>query len=115
MHFIALIVCDLMVIICSEWNVMAPILKWRGKTDLSCQNKFILIDFAQQIIPGAFEYALSHIVDKHLDLTNFDDWYNNDNGGAVAVSHKLAKPILPLWVCQVTSNLIIKFIKGEST
>jgi transposase len=54
------------------------------KPDLSCQSKFIPIDFAQQIIPGTFEYAVSHIVDKHLDLTNFDDWYNNDNSGAAA-------------------------------
>jgi transposase len=54
------------------------------KPDLSCQSKLIPIDFAQQIIPGTFEYALSHIVDKHLDLSNFDDWYNNDNGGAAA-------------------------------
>ena len=54
------------------------------KPDLSCQSKFIPIDFAQQILPGTFEYALSHIVDKHLDLTTFDDWYNNDNGGAAA-------------------------------
>ncbi|WP_354625206.1 transposase [Psychromonas sp. MME2] len=54
------------------------------KPDLSCQSKFIPIDFAQQILPGTFEYALSHIVDKHLDLSTFDDWYNNDNGGAAA-------------------------------
>lgn len=38
----------------------------------------------QQIIPGTFEYALPHIVDKHLDLSSFDEWYNNDNGGAAA-------------------------------
>lgn len=79
MYFIALVVCDLMVIIRSEWNVMA-----NYKPDLSYQSKFIPIDFAQQIIPSTFEYALSHIIDKHLDLTNFDDWYNNDNGGAAA-------------------------------
>lgn len=54
------------------------------KPDLSCQSKFVPIDFAQQILPGTFESALSHIVDKHLDLTTFDDWYNNDNGGAPA-------------------------------
>jgi len=54
------------------------------KPDLSCQSKFIPIDFAQQILPGTFEYALSHIVDNHLDLTSFDEWYNNDNGGAAA-------------------------------
>jgi len=63
---------------------MALILKRRGKPDLSCQSKFIPIDFSEQIIPWTFEYALSHIVDKHLDLTSFGDWYNNDNGGAAA-------------------------------
>lgn len=72
-------VCDLIVIIRSELNVMA-----NYKPDLSCQSKFIPIDFAQQIIPGTFEYALSHIVDKHLDLSPFDKWYANDKGGAAA-------------------------------
>ncbi|WP_299662566.1 hypothetical protein [uncultured Psychromonas sp.] len=32
------------------------------KPDLSCQSKFIPIDFAQQITLGTFEYALSDIV-----------------------------------------------------
>ena len=53
---------DLIVIIRSELNVMALFWKQRGKPDLSCQSKFIPIDFAQQIIPSTFEYALSHIV-----------------------------------------------------
>ena len=75
----AVIGCDLIVIIRSELNAMA-----NYKPDMSCQSKFIPIDFAQQIIPGTFEYALSHIVDNHLDLTAFDEWYNNDNGGAAA-------------------------------
>jgi hypothetical protein len=48
------------------------------KLDLSCQSKFIPIDFSQQIIPGTFEYALAHIIDNHLDLSGFDTWYNND-------------------------------------
>ena len=33
------------------------------KPDLSCQNKFIPVDFLLQIIPGTFEYALAHIID----------------------------------------------------
>ena len=71
------IVCDLMVIIHPEWTAME-----NYKPDLSCQSKFIPIDFSKQIIPGTFESALSHIVDNHLDLTAFDDWYQNDQGGA---------------------------------
>jgi len=54
------------------------------KPDLSCQNKFIPINFSQQIVPGTFEYALSHIVDNKLDLTRFDAWYHNDARGAAA-------------------------------
>jgi len=54
------------------------------KADLSCQSKFIPIDFSQQIVPGTLEYALSRIVDKHLDLSGFDSWYNNDKIGAAA-------------------------------
>jgi transposase len=64
------------------------------KPDLSCQSKFIPIDFAQQILPGTFEYALSHIVDNHLDLTSFDEWYNNDNGGAAAYSPSVMLKII---------------------
>lgn len=56
------------------------------KPDLSCQSKFIPIDFSRQILPGTFEYALAHIVDNHLDLTGFDAWYNNDKTGATAYS-----------------------------
>jgi hypothetical protein len=40
---------------------MSLILKQRGKPDLSCQSKFIAIDFSQQIISDTFEYALSHM------------------------------------------------------
>ena len=43
------------------------------KPDLSCQSKFIPIDFVQPIIPDTFEYVLSHIVDKHLDLNTVND------------------------------------------
>lgn len=54
------------------------------KPDLSCQNKFIPVDFSLQIIPGTFEYALAHIVDNKLDLQGFDKWYSNDKKGAAA-------------------------------
>ena len=56
------------------------------KPDLSCQSKFIPIDFSAQIIPGTFEHALAHIIDNHLDLSGFDHWFDNDKGGAAAYS-----------------------------
>lgn len=54
------------------------------KEDLSYQNKFIPVDFAEQVLPGTFEYALAHIIENHLDLSGFDSWYKNDAGGAAA-------------------------------
>jgi len=64
------------------------------KPDLSCQSKFIPIDFLQQIIPGTFEYALAHIVDNHLDLSGFDAWFHNDKTGAAAYSPSVMLKII---------------------
>jgi transposase len=54
------------------------------KPDLSCQNKFIPVNFSEQILPGTFEYALCYIVENKLDLSGFDAWYNNDKTGDAA-------------------------------
>jgi transposase len=42
------------------------------KPDLSCQNKFIPVNFSKQILPGTFEYALCYIVENKLDLSGFE-------------------------------------------
>jgi transposase len=81
--------CDLIVIIRYELNEMA-----NYKPDLSSQNKFIPIDFSQQISPGTFEYALAHIVDNRLDLSGFDKWYDNDKKGAAAYSPSVMLKII---------------------
>jgi len=70
---------DLIDLIRSETSVMV-----NYKEDLSYQNKFIPVDFSEQILPGTFEYALVHIIENHLDLSGFDSWYKNDTGGAAA-------------------------------
>ncbi len=51
-----LFVCYLITIILSELNVMA-----NYKPDLSCQSKFIPVDFSQQITPGTFEKSIKDI------------------------------------------------------
>ncbi len=66
------------------------------KPDLSCQSKFIPINFSAQILPGTFEYALSYIVENKLDLTPFDAWYHNDTSGAAAYSPSLMLKIILL-------------------
>ena len=66
------------------------------KPDLSCQNKFIPVNFSEQILPGTFEYALCYIVENKLDLSGFDAWYNNDKTGAAAYSPSVMLKIILL-------------------
>ena len=46
--------------------------------------KLIPVDFAQQVLPGTFEFALCHLVDNDLDLSALRARYANDAGGAPA-------------------------------
>ncbi|MDP3577429.1 transposase, partial [Methyloversatilis sp.] len=46
--------------------------------------KMIPVDFAQQVLPGTFEFALWHLVDNELDLSTLRSRYTNDAGGAPA-------------------------------
>ena len=48
------------------------------------QKTLIPIDFKEQILPGTFEYALNHLIDKEFDLSIFDVRYKNDETGAPA-------------------------------
>jgi hypothetical protein len=44
--------------------------------------KLIPVDFARQVLPGTFEFALCHLVDNDLDLSTLRARYTNDAGGA---------------------------------
>jgi transposase len=46
--------------------------------------KMIPVDFAQQVLPGTFEFALCHLVDNELDLSTLRSRCTNDAGGAPA-------------------------------
>ena len=48
------------------------------------QSKLIPIHFDSQILPGTFEYTLSYLVDNEMDLSIFENRYNNDETGAPA-------------------------------
>ena len=39
---------------------------------IDMSSKFIAVDFAQQVLPGTFEYALCRLIDNELDLSQFD-------------------------------------------
>ena len=46
--------------------------------------KMIPVDFQRQVLPGSFEFALCHLVDKELDLSALRSRFRNDAGGAPA-------------------------------
>jgi hypothetical protein len=40
--------------------------------------RFIALDRQAQLLPGSFEYALQHLVERELDLAQFDARFRND-------------------------------------
>lgn len=46
--------------------------------------RFIAVNLERQLLPGTFEHALNHLIDHELDLSSFDDRYQNDLTGASA-------------------------------
>jgi transposase len=53
------------------------------------------ISLAQQLLPGTFEFTLNELVDHHIDLSCFDEFYNNDEAGPRAYSpQSMVKVIL---------------------
>jgi transposase len=58
--------------------------------------KLISVDYARQILPGSFEYALCHLMDHEMDLSEFDHRYCNDEGGAPAYAPALLLKIILL-------------------
>ncbi len=48
------------------------------------QDRLLPIRFDRQVLPGTFEFALSHIIDTDLDLSEFEQMYSNDQTGAPA-------------------------------
>ena len=58
------------------------------------QDKFIALSYADQIVPGSFEYALNEIVEEHLDLSVFEPRYRNDETGRLAYDPKVLLKIV---------------------
>jgi len=58
------------------------------------QGKMIALSYADQIVPGSFEYAPDDIVENHLDLSIFDTRYRNDQTGRLAYDPKVMLKIV---------------------
>jgi transposase len=69
------------------------------------QGKFIPLQFDKQILPGTFEHTLHYLIDNELDLSIFDERYQNDQTGAPAYDPAiLLKIILYAYSRGITSS-----------
>ena len=46
--------------------------------------RMLPVDLARQLLPGTFEHALNHLLDREIDLSSFDARFCNDETGATA-------------------------------
>lgn len=54
------------------------------------QMKMLPVSYEKQILPGSFEYSLSYLIDNELDLSAFDQQYQNDSTGRPAYDPQTA-------------------------
>lgn len=69
------------------------------------QKKLLAVSFAEQILPGTFEYTLHQMIEEHIDLSVFDAQYCNDETGAPAYDPAiLLKIVLYAYSKGITSS-----------
>lgn len=79
------------------------------------QCKLLPINFAEQILPGSFEYTVNYLVDNELDLPVFDARYCNDETGCPAYDPAfLLKIIISAYARGFTSSRSIERLCREN-
>ena len=79
------------------------------------QTKMLPISFDRQILPGTFEHTLNELIDEHVDLSVFEDRYDNDESGAPAYDPAiLLKIILFAYSKGITSSRQIEALCREN-
>lgn len=75
------------------------------------QSKLLPINFAEQILPGRFEYTVNYLVDNELDLTFFDSRCNNDETGCPAYDPAILLKII-LALIKSLRSLFLHILKN---
>ncbi|WP_299082540.1 IS1182 family transposase [uncultured Paraglaciecola sp.] len=89
------------------------------------QNTMVVINFADQLQSGTFEYALAYLIDRKIDLSRFDEGVSNDGGGRRAYDPAILLKIILfayskgitssreiMWCCE--TNIIFKALSCDS-
>ncbi|MHB9118196.1 MAG: transposase [Burkholderiales bacterium] len=67
--------------------------------------RFLAVDLHSQVLPGTFEYALCHLIDHELDLSELEARFSNDACGAPAYAPSvLLKIVLLAYSRGITSS-----------
>ena len=45
------------------------------------QGMFLTVNLKEQLLPGTFEHTLNKLIDKEIDVSEFDSTYKNDTTG----------------------------------
>jgi len=78
------------------------------------QTKLLPISYERQILPGTFEHTLSFLIDNKIDLSVFNDRYQNDTTGAPAYDPALLlKIVLFAYSKGITSSRVIASLCKE--
>lgn len=62
------------------------------------ENQLVMlpISLQDQLVPGTLEHTISQLVDQHIDLSVFNERYNNDETGASAIHPKILLKVILL-------------------
>jgi transposase len=62
------------------------------------ENQLVMlpISLQDQLVPGTLEHTINRLVDENIDLSVFDERYNNDESGAAAIHPKILLKVILL-------------------
>jgi hypothetical protein len=61
-----------------------------------CNSLLLPVILSEQIVPGSFAFALNHLIDHELDLSELDARFRNDEVGASAYDPRVMLKIVLL-------------------
>jgi transposase len=87
--------------------------------------RFLAVDLSLQLFPGTFEYALHHLLDSEINLSEIESRYRNDEEGAPAYEPRVLLKIVLLcyshgivtsrgmeWACR--NNVQLMALSGDA-
>ena len=87
--------------------------------------RFLAVDVSLQLFPGTFEYALHHLLDHEIDLSEIESGYRDDEVGAPAYAPRVLLKIVLLcyahgivssrgmeWACR--NNVQVMGLSGDA-